>query len=140
MTNIEPSSEPGRIEVVAQEGLELARAGDFSNRFQEILHATRDGSFGITPQPEGLALKALYHQSREVHSAAYREFSALDEIEGLYRGTLFPEVSTPVTPMVIESLALLLSRASKPGEQERIARALEAAAVNLLVTAYTQTQ
>lgn len=140
MTGIERSDQPQPIEVLAQEGLELARSGDFSERFQEILHTARDGSFGMTPQPEGLALKALYHQSRKVAPAEYREFSALDEIEGLYRGVLSPNVSTPVTPMVIESLALLLSRASKPGEQEKIANALEAAGAKLRDTGYTPSQ
>src|SRR5436305_5872294 len=117
-TGGESSQQP--IESIAQEGLELARTGDYAERFQDILHASRDGSHGMVPTPEGLVLKALYHQSRDQEGARSRQFGAIDEIRELYNGTLFANIRPQVTPVVVEALGLLLRRSSSLAEQASI--------------------
>ena len=132
----ENSAELKATEDVASEGLQLAKSGEYGERFQDILHITRDGSMGMIPSPEGLALKALYHQSRgDIGSS--REFGAIEEMAQLYSGELFVNISPQVTPVAIESLALLLQRANKPNEQAKIADTLEAAAEKLRESGYT---
>ncbi len=123
------------IEDVALDGLQLAQSGDFSEVFQGILDMTGAGLAGQIPSPEGLALKALYHQSREGKGAANeREESALEEIAVTYNAELGPQV----TPVTIAALAEVLQRASRPVEQELVANALEAAAKKLRQSGYIQ--
>ena len=130
------------LEGLTQEGLELARSGDYSERYQDILHMVRDGSFGMIASPEGLALKALYHQSREGRgSAIEREYGALDDLANTYDGMLYVSATPPTppqaTPVVVESLALLLGRASNSVEQRKIADALVAVATRVRAAGYT---
>jgi hypothetical protein len=121
------------IEDAALEGLQLAQSGDYGKTFQGILDMTGAGLAGQVPSPEGLALKALYHQSREGRGAANeREDSALEEITTTYNTELGPQA----TPVTIVALAEVLRRARRPVEQDLVANALEAAAKRLRQSGY----
>lgn len=124
------------IEQVAERGLTFARQGDFSEPFQEILHRVGDGSGGGMASPEGLALKALYHQSRgDIGAAEHRMRDAIQEVRDVFNG-VYGEIRPQATPVLIEALGLLLAKAGRPGEQELLADALEAAAVRIRESGY----
>ncbi len=135
MSNFENGEidQPLTIEEVAQQGLYLAQSGEYEGVFQEILDMAGAGLDGKPPSPEGLMLKALYHQSYDDSQAAeFRAESAIQEIAYTYRHESGPQA----TPVVLSGLALLLSRATRPIEQEFIANALEAAGEKLSTSGY----
>jgi len=118
------------IDNLALEGLGLANSGDYGDRFQRILDALGAGIAGQTPTAEGLALKALYHQSREVESGNVRELGALREITIMYSDpSIGPELS--VSPIVISALAIALNRATYIEEVAELAATLSTAAERL---------
>lgn len=135
MTTGEDFTHPRTVEDAATIGLQLAKEGEYAGYYQALMDMTGSGLAGQIPTPEGLVLKALYHQSREGRGAAdMRQDSALKEIAEVYNN----ELGDQVTPVAIEGLGLLLSRTRRPIEQDLIAGALEAAGRKLRQSGYVE--